>query len=324
MISETRDISVLLFDDVNLLDVAGPVQAFASANVERERYRLHFRSLDGKDVRTSCGLRLRVDGRLVRRGASDLLVPGGAGVDALRGSPALRARIARWQERDPAQRLIAICSGALVLAEAGVLDGRPATTHWGREAEALACYPDVDWSIGRLFCIDGAVMTSAGVSSGIDLALEIIQRDHGPECALAVARELVVYLKRSGTQAQFAELLSAQFSSDRDTRRLIRLIADAPGRSWTLERMADAVHTTPRTLTRRFRASTGQSPVKFLERYRVKLACDALASGAASTAAADTAGFESFQKMQRAFKRQLGTTVGRYRERFAAGPDGDA
>ena len=318
MDNQARHIDVLLFDRLNILDVAGPVQAFSSANQGGgDRYRLRFVSAGGTDVTASCGLRLGADAvAAAGPDTQDLLVPGGRGVDRAMDDGQIRRVIAGWQDRRRDRRVISICSGALVLAAAGLLDGRKATTHWSRSQEAVDRFPQVQWSTCDLYHIDGAIMTSAGVTSGIDLALEIIRRDHGPGIALSVARELVVYLKRTGGQHQFADLLEAQFSGGKELNRLIAALHAEPGQAWTLDRMADVAGLTPRTLSRHFTATFDNSPLRFLERLRVKRAADALNGGAPVGKAIEVGGFTDFQKMQRAFRRQLGTTVGRYREQF--------
>ncbi|QFS96736.1 Isonitrile hydratase [Labrenzia sp. THAF191b] len=313
-----RQIDILLFDGLNILDVAGPAQVFSSANEDgTERYRLRFVSMDGMGVTSSCGLRLQVDTTASTNGRRDLLIPGGTGVDQAMHDRMILDFLATWPSEMEDRRVISICSGALVLANAGLLNGRKATTHWRRARQVRRQFPEVRWSTDELYHIDGNVMTSAGVASGIDLALEIIKRDHGGALALAVARELVVYLKRAGGQTQFADLLEAQFSGDRELGRLLDALQDNPGRDWTLELMAEVAGLTPRTLSRRFSASAGLTPVKYLERYRLKRAADVLSGGAPVGSAIRVSGFSDFQQMQRAFKRHLNTTVGEYREKFA-------
>ncbi|WP_428645415.1 GlxA family transcriptional regulator [Roseibium sp.] len=318
MDNSLRLIDILLFDGLNILDVAGPVQAFSSSNADGpERYRLRFVSADGKGVLSSCGLRLQADARATLDGTQDLLVPGGQGVDRALQDTRILDILAGWPSKGGNRRVLSICSGALILASAGLLKGKNATTHWRRAAQAHQQFPEVHWATEALYHIDGNVMTSAGVASGIDLALEIIRRDHGNAVALSVARELVVYLKRSGGQNQFTDLLEAQFSSDRELGRLVDALQDNPGADWTLETMADTAGLTPRTLSRRFSASSGLTPVKYLERYRLKRAADVLAGGAPVGSAIRVSGFSDFQQMQRAFKRHLNTTVGEYRDKFA-------
>lgn len=313
-----RQIDILLFDSLDLLEFAGPVQAFISANeFGEESYTLRYVSIDGADVTTSCGLRLGVTASVTTgHGTQDLLVPGGSGVDKAMENQRIKSLIANWQIKGCDRRIISICSGALLLANAGILDGRSATTHWRRLPQARDQFPNVNWKIDQIYAIQGSLMTSAGVTSGIDLALEVIRRDCGPMVALSAARQLVVYLKRDGGQNQFSDLLEAQFSESKELGKLMADMLANPRKDWTLEAMADTVNLTPRTLVRRFSKTFGKSPHKFLERVRVKRAADAISSGAPVGKAIEVAGFSSFQQMQRAFKRQLGSTVGSYKERF--------
>ena len=314
---KTRDIDVFLFDGVNLLDVAGPVQAFCSANLDdNERYRCCFVSLDGGSVTSSCGLRLEADASVSASTGQDLLMPGGEGVGRLLTMPKVRKFVEGWLGSGFDRRIISICSGALVLAASGLLNGRHATTHWKSASLAREMFPDVIWETEKLYISDSQILTSAGVTSGIDLALEIIRCDHGPSVALSVARELVVYLKRSGGQNQFADMLAAQFSSDPHFSKVMTAIHENPQRRWSLDAMADVAGLTPRTLTRRFSKTTGRPPLSFLERLRVKRASDAFSEGATTGKAIEISGFADFQQMQRAFKRQLGTTVGSFADRF--------
>lgn len=314
----TRTIDILLFDGLDLLEFAGPVQAFISANdFESESYIHRYVSIDGADVITSCGLRLGVTAMATTEPETqDLLIPGGSGVDKALQNQHIKTLISKWQKNGKNRRIISICSGALLLANAGVLDGRKATTHWRRLQQARHQFPKVNWTIDQLYSIEEQIMTSAGVTSGIDLALEIIRRDRGPMVALSTARQLVVYLKRNGGQNQFSDLLEAQFSNCKELGQLTSDILASPSKDWTLERMADAIHLTPRTLTRRFSKSFAVSPTKFLERVRVKIATDVISSGTPLEKAVKIAGFSGIQQMQRAFKRQTGSTANIYKERF--------
>ncbi|HBQ36945.1 MAG TPA: hypothetical protein DD729_08965 [Rhodobacteraceae bacterium] len=178
------------------------------------------------------------------------------------------------------------------------------------------------WQTDRLYFANPPVLTSAGVASGIDLALAIVRMDCGVAAALEIAREMVVYLHRAGGQSQFADTLAAQYCQDGQLQKLMDQLFNNPQNPWTLESMADYLGLTPRTLSRRFVKETGCSPVQFLERLRVKRASDAIAAGASIAKAMGLTGFKDFQQMQRAFKRQLNVTVGEFSNRFqAALPD---
>ncbi len=300
-------IDVLLFDGMTLLDMSGPTHVFSNALRNGEpAYRLRYVSSIGASVTTACGLRLTPDvGLSDATGADYLLVPGGIGVDTALKDESLRAYLANWR----GQRLIGICSGSVLLAHAGVLDGRPATTHWQRERFVKKRFPTVDWEIDKLYIQDGHIHTSGGVTAGIDLALSILKQDCGTAAAFSAARGMLVHLSRTGDQSQFNDVLSAQFASDCQLSDLVDEIAQNPARSWTLSEMADFVGTTPRTLTRRFNAQLGMSPAKFVEAVRVRLAADRLAAGVPTASVVRSTGFGDHQRMQRAFKRQLQATI---------------
>ncbi|ETX13399.1 hypothetical protein OCH239_10480 [Roseivivax halodurans JCM 10272] len=309
----TRAIDVLLYDGVNALDVSGPVQAFDVARVDGRRlYELRYVSVDGGSVRSSCGLRLGADDVLATDGAGrDILVPGGSGVDALLSDEqvleALRSRIA--SEGDA--RIISVCSGALVLAAAGVLDGRMATTHWSREPDTRR-FPHIEWNLDRIAVSGERVFTSAGVTTGIDLALAIIREDGGHRTALTVARELVVQLRRTGGQSQYAMHLAGQIAGGHGVSHLIETVISEPARRWRLDDMAKEAGMNPRTLTRHFQAHLATSPTRFVERVRIDHARGLLDAELPLKRIAREAGFGDLQRMRRAFQRRYGVNVAEY------------
>lgn len=313
-----RHIDILLFNDVSILDVAGPAQAYEAANIVHPTfYKTRFVSMDGKPVKSSCGLTLCPDAQANLNGpGNDLIIPGGKGTDHMLENTELQALIKNWHHVRNNRRLISICSGALLLANTGLLDGQDATTHWSRETQATQLFPNVNWLLNQLYTIQDTIMTSAGITSGIDLTLAIIRKDCGPQVALSVARELVVYLQRSGGQSQFANILQAQFSTEGMLSKLVEQIIQHPNHPWDLAMMANYINMTPRTLSRRFKFELGSSPVNFLEQVRVKQACDVLSAGMPIGKTIEHCGFGDFQRMQRAFKRHLMTTVGAYQKRF--------
>lgn len=318
-----RLIDVLVYPGVNLLDISGPVQAFCECRVNTQQtYLTRFVCLaetdDYQRIPSSCGLPLNVESILsLDSEASDLLIPGGAGIDGLLGNPALQKIIANWCTTRQQARLLSVCSGALLLADSGVLDGGCATTHWSRETQVRRQFPQVHWDLERIMASHGPIHTSAGVTTGIDLALSIIRQDCGTQAALGVARELIVNLQRSGNQSQYAQFVEWQFHDDEPLARLTTQLMEQPDRNWTLALMAEAVDLTPRTLTRKFATGFDTSPVKFVEQLRVRLAADFLSTGMPAMRVATRVGFGDIQTMRRAFKRQLGTTLGAYIQRFS-------
>jgi transcriptional regulator GlxA family with amidase domain len=313
---QPRTIDILLFEGVNLLDVSGPVQAFKTARVNGKRkYRLRFVSLDGKSATACCGLALGVDAALATSvDTNDLLVPGGRGVDDIAKNETLHEVIQRRAANGDA-RLISVCSGALVLASAGILDGQIATTHWSRLADAND-HKLVLWDLDRICTSNGRIFTSAGVTTGIDLALAIIRADCGAEAALDVARELVVQLRRTGGQSQYAMHLAGQFTRDDALTRLIEQVVSQPKLDWTLDVLADTAGMNARTLSRHFKRDLDESPAHFVEKIRVDHARGLLMENMPPKQVAIDSGFGDLQRMRRAFQRRFGVGVSEYRSIF--------
>ncbi|MGB7243403.1 MAG: DJ-1/PfpI family protein [Sulfitobacter sp.] len=312
-----RTIDVLLFDGVNMLDVSGPVQAFKTAKLNgRRKYRMRYVSPNGDPVTACCGITLVADRPLATGSESaDLLIPGGVGVDELIKNQAVKAVIQHRADANGKARLISVCSGALVLASAGVLDGCAATTHWSRLQDTQK-YDKVHWDLDRISVSDGRVFTSAGVTTGIDLALAIIRHDCGAASALEVARELVVQLRRTGGQSQYAIHLAGQFTRDEPLAQLIEHVVTQPHLNWTLEGMANSAGMNARTLSRHFKRSLQETPAQLVERVRVDHARGLLAENMPSKQVAVDSGFGDLQRMRRAFQRRFGVGVGEYMRVF--------
>ena len=315
--SKIRTIDVLVFDDVNLLDVSGPVQAFQSVTVNGRRpYKMRFISIDGKSVRACCGLILGADAPLSLDSQSDdFLIPGGSGVDALMQNETLRRILQNRAASAGNGRLISICSGALVFADAGILDGHCATTHWSR-CDDTRKYEKVMWDLDQISVSNGRVFTSAGVTTGIDLALAIIRADFGPEIALGVARELVVQLRRTGGQSQYAMHLAGQFTKEDSLARVIEKVVAQPHLEWTLEDLANTAGMNTRTLSRHFKRDVKQSPAQFVEHVRVDHARGLLSDKLPLKQVASDSGFGDLQRMRRAFRRRFGIHVSDYVSSF--------
>lgn len=311
-------VEILAFADAQILDVTGPAQVFATANdlgtpTGPRLYEIALVSLCG-DVATSSGLLLRAEAATTRAKApGTLIVSGGYGVNAARRDEAL----IRWirQRASLAERTASVCSGALLLAEAGLLDGRRAVTHWDRCAEMRARYPSVLLEPDPIFVRDGAIWTSAGVTAGIDLALAMLEVDHGRPLALAVARELVVFLKRPGGQAQFSAALALQ-TADETFSDLHAWIAAHLDRDLTLATLAGQAGMSLRTFCRRYRQGTGRTPGEGVELIRLDGARRMLEEGVSVTRTAARCGFGSTETMRRAFLRHMGVGPNSYRERF--------
>ncbi|MFK4227517.1 GlxA family transcriptional regulator [Streptomyces sp. NPDC019890] len=314
-----RSVLVVLFDGVQSLDVTGPVEVFAGAAKvvgDPAAYPIRTASLDGAVVRTSSGLTLVPDGTLADApGPYTLLVPGGEGTR--RPDPGLIDWLRANGPR--AERLVSVCTGALLLAEAGLLDGHRATTHWATCDHLARTYPAVDVDPDPIFVRDGRVATSAGVTAGIDLALALVEEDHGRDVALTVARHLVVFLRRPGSQAQFSAQLAAQTARREPLREVQQWVTEHPDHDLSVESLADRARLSPRHFARAFQAETGMTPGRYVERVRLEHARRLLedtADGVEEVSRA--AGYGTPEAMRRAFVKALGTAPAEYRRRFHA------
>ncbi|MFJ9667877.1 GlxA family transcriptional regulator [Streptomyces sp. NPDC101219] len=311
-----RTVLVVLFDDVQSLDVTGPVEVFAGA--ERQRpgsYRLLTASPDGAPVRTSSGLTLAADHALDDAPAPHtLLVPGGPGTRH-RPDPALLDWLRRHGPR--AERLVSVCSGALLLADAGLLEGRRATTHWSLCDRLARDHPGVEVDPDPIFVRDGHLATSAGVTAGIDLALALVEEDLDRDTALTIARHLVVFLRRPGNQAQFSAQLAAQTARREPLREVQRWITEHPGDDLSVESLAARARLSPRHFARAFREETGSTPGRYVDRVRLEHARRLLEDTADGVEEVSRAsGYGTPEAMRRAFLKALGTAPAEYRRRF--------
>lgn len=314
-----RRIEILAYPDIQLLDVSGPLQVFASANDFRTQagepapYEVAVVAASPR-IRTSAGLVLEAAALPVLGLEIDtLIVPGGWGVNAACEDPEL----VQWiiGRSHDATRTASVCSGAMLLATAGLLDGRRAVTHWGRCAEFARRFPAVRLEPDPIFIRDGNVWTSAGVTAGIDLALSFVEADLGRRVALAVARELVVFLKRPGGQAQFSQTLKLQQGDERFDP-LHGWIQDNLDGDLSLPNLAERANMSPRSFSRHYREATGRTPARAIEEIRIEAARRMLERGQAVNQTARRCGFGSEETMRRGFLRVLGTNPRDYRERF--------
>ncbi|KVE36954.1 GlxA family transcriptional regulator [Burkholderia sp. BDU5] len=320
--AERRAVHVLAFDDVQLLDVTGPLQVFSTANDFAARrglaipYAPRVVAAHAPPVMSSAGLVFVAAPLPAAREPSDtLIVAGGRGVyDAARDP-----RLVDWVRRRAAQtrRIASVCSGAFVLAAAGLLDGRRVVTHWSRCEELARRYPNMRVDPDPIFIRDGDVWTSAGVTAGIDLALALVENDLGRALALDVARHLVVFLKRPGGQAQFSTALSLQHESGCFSE-LHAWVAANLGADLSVAALAARAGMSERSFMRRYRETTGKTPARAIEQMRVEAARNLLADAPLPIKRiAARCGFGSEETMRRSFLRMLGVTPQTYRERFA-------
>jgi transcriptional regulator GlxA family with amidase domain len=318
-----RTCVLVVFDRFQLLDLAGPLEVFRTATLlgASPGYRTVVASLAGGPVRSESGLEVATTSlRRLRRSSSapvdTLLVVGGLGSPAAAGDPHLRRSIAAVSRS--ARRTTAVCTGAFVLAAAGLLDGRRATTHWASCADLAVGHPSVEVIPDRIYVRDGDVWTSAGVTAGIDLALALVEEDCGAELAHTVARWLVVFTRRPGGQAQFSAQLRAQPARTPAIAALQRWLPDHLGEPLTVELLAERAAMSPRTFARSFHAETGTTSAAYVEALRVEAARRLLeTSDMGIPAVAAAVGLRRVETFHRAFRRRCGTTPDQYRQHFA-------
>jgi transcriptional regulator GlxA family with amidase domain len=319
-----RRVTLVAFPDAQVLDVIGPLEVFARTTRWLEEngrgdpgYAIELVARRAGRLTTSSGLRLVVDRpiRSVRRGVDTLLVGGGRGVPDALADAELIAWVKRMAPR--VRRLGSICTGTFVLAEAGLLDGRRVTTHWSACAALARRYPKLVVDPDPIFVRDGDVYTSAGVTAGMDLALALVEEDLGHEVAIAVARELVLFLKRPGGQSQFSTHVAVRPAERRSLRHLQAWVADHLAEDLSNEALARRAAMSPRNFARVFVRETGTTPGRFVEAARVEAARRRLEDSAAGVEEiAAQCGFGTAESMRRAFVRSLRVPPSAYRGRF--------
>lgn len=313
-------VEILAFPDAQLLDVTGPLQVFASANeiVRAEGGAPPYDPVvvaAEPSVTTSAGLRLATEPLSDPSQPLDtLMVSGGFGVNLA----CEETRLIAWvsARAATARRVASVCSGAFLLAEAGLLDGRRAVTHWHRCGEFTTRFPAVRLEPDPIFLQDGKIWTSAGVTAGIDLTLALVEADLGRAVALAVARELVVFLKRPGGQSQFSATLALQHAGGADFDELHTHIAENLCGDLSVATLAQVAAMSERSFVRHYRQATGSTPARGVERIRVEAARRMLEVNQPIKRVATRCGFGSEETMRRSFLRLLGATPQAYRERF--------
>jgi transcriptional regulator GlxA family with amidase domain len=316
---------MVAFPDAQIIDITGPLEVFGRAArwLTEERgwrvpaYSVELVATKAGALTTSSGIRVIADRSIAQvRGPLDtLLVAGGRGTTAAMRDRALIEWLRSCERR--ARRLCSVCTGAFLLAEAGLLDGLSATTHWRQCARLAAQYPLVSVETDPIFVRAGRIFTSAGVTAGIDLALALIEEDHGREVALAVARELVMFLRRPGGQSQFSVQLRAQQADREPIRELQQWIADHPGADLSVEALARRAAMSPRNFARVFAREVGETPGEFVENSRVEAARRRLEESTEGVdSIASACGFGTRESMRRAFIRTLHVPPSAYRSRF--------
>jgi transcriptional regulator GlxA family with amidase domain len=316
---EPRRIVIVVFPGVQPLDVIGPAEVFRSAaTLVAGAYSVEVVAREAGPVRTT-SVGLVADRALARcRGAIDTLVV--AGGPGSRGAARDEATVA-WVRAAAgrSRRVASVCTGAFVLARAGLLDGRRATTHWASCDRLAGSHPAVTVEPDPIFVRDGNVYTSAGVTAGMDLALALVEEDLGREAALEVARWLVLFVKRPGGQSQFSSQLAAQTADREPLRELQEWIAGNLGADLSVPALAARAHMSERNFARAFRRELGMTPASYVEVARVEAARIGLeTTGAPVENVARECGFGTVETMRRAFHRRLGVGPAEYRSRFTS------
>ena len=316
-----RRVWIVAFPGAQLLDVSGPWEVLSLANrlsgERAPRYAVTVVAPSAGSVITSGGLGIVAQRSLAQTTSvvDTLIVAGGEGTRPSRRD----VRIVRWIRRTArrARRVASVCSGAFLLAEAGLLDGRRATTHWALCDALQQRFPAVRVERDPIFVRDGHVFTSAGITAGLDLALELVEEDYGRDAALTVARWLVMFLRRPGGQSQFSAQLSAQLA-DRDGLRDVQgWIADHPEDDLTVPALAGRARMSPRNFARAFRREVGITPAAYVEAQRVEAGRRLLETTTRSVAeVAAACGFTRVETMHRAFRRVLHVAPAQYRRHF--------
>ncbi|HEY5845660.1 MAG TPA: GlxA family transcriptional regulator [Nakamurella sp.] len=313
-----RRVVIATFDTAQILDVTGPLEVFSSASrfLPSVRYATDVVTSRGGRVIASCGLDFASAPIGEISGPVDtIMVAGGADMDAATSDEELLHHVRRLAA--DARRVTSVCSGAFVLAAAGLLDGRRATTHWA-ECDLLDNrFADITVDADAIYVRDGNVWTSAGVTAGIDLALALVADDHGRAAAATVARQLVVYLQRSGGQAQFSALLAGQAANTEPVRDLLSWLRDHLTDDLSVAALARHINLSERQFTRVFKSEVGATAADHVEAVRLESACRLLeTTNRTIEQIARTCGFGTPETMHRTFRRRLNTTPGDHRHHF--------
>jgi transcriptional regulator GlxA family with amidase domain len=319
---QSRTIALLSFDGVAALDITGPYEVFSMPSYLAQDkavppYRITLLADQAGPVRSASGLSLIADAawRDFHDKVDTLLVCGGPDMTILQRNHKLLAWLRTMAHRT--RRIGSICTGAFLLAEAGLLNNRRATTHWSEIGRLAQAYQSITVEPDAIYVKDGHVYTSAGITAGMDLALALVEEDLGRDVALAVARMLVLFLKRPGGQSQFSTQLQAQAVEGHRLADLLIWLTDHHHTALTVEDMASRAGMSPRTFARVFVSETGDTPAFYLEKLRLEHAVRLLETTNTSLdIAAQECGFTGHEQLRRAFQRHKGVTPQDYQKRF--------
>ncbi|MCP4722574.1 MAG: GlxA family transcriptional regulator [Desulfobacteraceae bacterium] len=321
---QTRQIAQIIFENAQILDITGPLEVFSQANnfihSNAPAYEISLVSATKGPVKMSSGLCLVADHDFTSADSGTapldtLLIAGGHGVYQARLQKDLMAFVKT--QADQARRIASICSGTFILARAGLLDGKQACTHWSVCQRLAQEHPEIDVKPDMIFTKQDNIYSSAGVTAGIDLALALVTQDHGRDIALAIAKQLVVFMKRQGGQSQFSTSLARQSAVKGTLTNTLKWIQKNPGADLSLEALASRSAMGQRNFSRIFKQEIGMTPGKYVEKMRVEFAALLMEtqSKGLSQIASDS-GFTCEEMMRRAFKRQLNVLPHLYAKRF--------
>ncbi|VAX04418.1 Transcriptional regulator, AraC family [hydrothermal vent metagenome] len=312
-----KKIAFILFDQFQILDVSGPAQIFSSVNdiAEKAFYEIDYYTANGGPCRSTCGMIMETRRLREYSSSHSLIISGGQGTKTAAEDPTLIHFLK--QEAHKVDRLISICTGAYILSEAGLLDGKRVTTHWAYADQLQKKNPKLSVEPDALYIRQGNVITSAGVTAGMDLALSLIEEDMGKEMAREVARYMVIFYRRPGGQSQFSTFQGIGCEDEDPFAPLCHEIITHPGGDYRISSLAEKTHMTERTFTRRFTQQIGLTPAKFVEKARLDNARRALEETRLNLdQIAHEAGFHSPEVLRRSFQRHMAISPREYRERF--------
>jgi transcriptional regulator GlxA family with amidase domain len=324
-VSRPRTIAIVVYDGCEILDATAPIEAFEMANrtlselgVDQPGYTNVLLAEHAGHITTSSGVRLVADSWRDAIDDIDTLIVAGSSDNSLRPALANKTLINWIKNMGPSvRRLVSICTGAFILAEAGLLDGRRATTHWMDTERLGRDYPLIQVEPDSIFVKDGSVATSAGATAGLDLALSLIEDDFGKKLALTVARRLVLYLKRPGGQTQFSTHLRAQMVTGGSLSTVLTWLENNFHLKITVDALAERACMSPRNFARTFLRETGTTPARYIDLIRLEHAIRLLEDTNQSIASiAIECGYASTEQLRRSFQRHMGISPGAYRERF--------
>ncbi len=315
-----KNVALIVHDGVQALDVAGPLDVFAEANARIpavDGYDCYLIAAEAGPLRASNGMMMMAHLTFAQacRPFHTVLVAGGPALPNAPEDEAMSSWLRQWGVRGT--RYGSICTGAFALGHAGLLDGRIATTHWQNAGQLAAMFPASHIELDRIYIRDGALVTSAGVTAGIDLALALVNEDFGAELALACAKRLVVVAQRQGGQSQFSPLLQPRADPETPIGRVQAYVLEHLAEPLSVERLAEIAGTSPRSIARIFAKELNATPHEYVESVRLDQARNLLeGTDRAMKAVAFDCGFTKPEQMRGAFQRRLGITPVRYRESF--------